>query len=56
MNGNGRATEQLNKVDALRCGVAALQSFDKRTLRGVDVGDVVVGIARKFEAYLDEEV
>ncbi|MBI2858125.1 MAG: hypothetical protein HYX90_03505 [Chloroflexi bacterium] len=56
MNGNGRASAQLNRVDSLRCTTAALQSLDKRTIRGADLGQLVVDIARKFQAYLDEEV
>lgn len=53
MNYNGRTSNQLNKVDALRCAVATLQSFDKRTLRSKNIAELVLAIASSYEAWLN---
>ena len=55
MNYNGRASSQLNRVDSLRCAVAATQAFDKRTLRGLDIAEVILTMAEKFSNWLNQE-
>ena len=37
----------------MRCSVATLQSFDKRTLRGRNIAELVIAIASSYEAWLN---
>jgi len=50
---NGRDSSQLNKIDSLRCAVATASAIDKRTLKGRNIGELVIAIASSYEAWLN---
>lgn len=50
---NSRNSNELNRVDALRCAVATVSALDKRLLRGKNIAQVVIAIAASYEAWLN---
>jgi hypothetical protein len=50
---NGRASEELNRVDALRCAVATVSALDRRHLKGKNIAELVIAIATSYEGWLN---